>query len=118
MIRTGLLQRPTRREQVEVLHVPRADLEDVRHLGHHLHVARVHDLGDDRHPDFGADFGQVAQPFDAQALERVRRGARLEGAGPQDFRAGLLDERAPCSKSISRLSTEHGPATTTTPARR
>ena len=58
------------------------DLADVHHLGDQLQVRRA--------------FGRVAQqpqPFLAEALEAVRRAARLEGAAAQDLRAGALDGR-------------------------
>ena len=45
---TGLPQLAHRLEQREVLHVARADLEDVRVLGHQSTGLGVHHLGDDR----------------------------------------------------------------------
>ena len=59
-------------QQRVVLHVPRADLEDVRVLGDDVDLVRLHHLGDDRQAGPLARLGQVAEGLDAQALERVR----------------------------------------------
>ena len=39
-------------------------------LGHHLDLARLHDLGDGRQARLLAGLGQIREPLDAQALER------------------------------------------------
>ena len=70
-----------------VLHVPGADLEDVGVLGDDVDLGRLHDLGDDRQAGPLARLGEVAQGLDAQALEGVRAGPRLERAAAQDGRA-------------------------------
>ena len=74
--------------------------------------AGLHDLGDHRQPGPLAGLRQVAQPLDAQALERVRAGPGLEGAAADDRGAAAPRPRRPSPVSWSRLSTEHGPAMT------
>jgi hypothetical protein len=75
-------------EQRVVLHVARADLDDVRDLGHRLDVAHVHQLGDDRQPGLRLGLAQQPQALLAEALEGVRRGARLVRAAAIHRRAG------------------------------
>ena len=70
-------------QQRVVLHVARADLDHVRHLEDRLEVALVHQLGDDRQPGLGLGLGEQPQPLLAEALEGVRRGARLVGAAAE-----------------------------------
>ena len=85
---TGLADPPDGVEQRVVLHVAGADLEDVGVLRDDVDLVRLHDLGDDRQPGQLARLGEVAEPLDAQALEGVRAGARLERAAAQERRAG------------------------------
>ena len=62
-------------------------------------------------------FGRVAQQpqaFFAEALEAVRRAARLERAAAEDLRAGALAPRPPSSRTCCSVSAEHGPAMTMT----
>ena len=93
---TGLPGAADLGEQRVVLHVARAELDHVGHLEHRLEVAHVHQLGHDRQAGLGLRLGQQAQARLAEALERVRRGARLVGAAAQELGAGVLDGRAPC----------------------
>ena len=79
--------RPTSRQQRVVLHVARAELDDVGDLEHRLEVAGVHQLGDDRQAGALLGLGQQAQPLLPQALEGVRARARLVGAAAQHRRA-------------------------------
>ena len=76
-------------EELEVLRVAGADLQDVRVLGDVLDVLLAEQLGDDlqaRSPS--SRIASRAQPFLAEALEFVGRSARLVGAAAQDGRAG------------------------------
>ena len=98
-------------EQREVLHVARADLQHVGVLGDEIDLPRVHHLGDDRQAGLGAHLGEDLERVGAQALERVRRRARLERAAAKHRRAGVAHGGGRCA-SISRFSTEHGPAIT------
>ena len=82
----GVAGAPGLLEEGVVLHVAGADLEDVRVARHQLHVARRHDLGDDLEAGLLPRAGQHLQPLLAEALEGVGRGARLEGAAPEDLR--------------------------------
>jgi len=55
-----------------VLHVPGADLEDVRVLGDDVDLVGLHHLGDHRQPRPLARFGEIAQPLDPETLEVSR----------------------------------------------
>ena len=78
-------------KQTVVLHVARADLQNVGVLGHHGHRLDRHHLGDDGQPGLLTGFGQVFKPLEAESLEVVGAGARLEGAAAQHLGPGLLD---------------------------
>ena len=110
MRRTGRPVRPTRHEERVVLHVAGADLEDVGVLGDVLHLARLHDLGDDRQARPLARLGQEAQalarprPWKAYGLVRGLNAPPRRIVAPAAFTASAV------SKSCSRDSTAHGPA--------
>ena len=70
-------------EQREVLHVARADLQHIGELGDHVDLRRLHHLGDDWQPGALTRLGKKAQTLKAEPLERVRRGAWLEGTTAQ-----------------------------------
>ena len=78
---------PDGRQQRVVLHVARADLEDVGVLGDDVDLVRLHHLGDHRQAGLLARLLEVAQRFDAQPLEGIRARARLERPTAQDRRA-------------------------------
>ena len=107
---TGLPGAADLGEQRVVLHVARADLDHVGHLEHRLEVAHVHQLGHDRQAGLRLGLGQQPQPRLAEALERVRRGARLVGAAAQHLGARVLDGARRVEQHCSRDSTVHGPA--------
>ena len=78
-------------EQGEVLGVAGADLHDVNLLvKEDLHVAWVHDLGDDRHVELGGCLAQQVQAGGTHALVGVRGGAGLVGTAAQHRGAGGL----------------------------
>ena len=79
-------------QQRVVLHVAGADLDHVGHLEHRLEVARVHQLGDDRQAGLLARLGEQPQALLAEALEGVRRGARLVGAAAEHRAAGVAHD--------------------------
>src|SRR5216683_562425 len=83
----GLARAPGLLQQRVVLHVARAELKDVRVPRDHLHVVRRDDLGDDFQARLVARGGHHLQAGLAQALERVRRRARLECAAAQHLRS-------------------------------
>jgi hypothetical protein len=78
-------------EEREVLHVPRANLNDVSPFGDQVEGFVIDGFGDDAQAKLIADLGHDLQGFDAQALERVRRGTRLVGAAAEELRAGGRD---------------------------
>ena len=78
-------------QEVEVLHVPGADLEDVDQLRHAPDLVDGHDLADDRHARGPAGRGEQLEAFPSEPLERVRRGSRLEDPTAQDLRARLTN---------------------------
>ena len=86
---TGVRVRPHFLEQVEVLHVPGADLEDVGVALDQLDLAGVHDLGDDRHAEPLAGGLEHLQAVLAEPLEAVRAGPRLEGPAAEHVGPGL-----------------------------
>ncbi len=75
-------------QEVEVLHVARADLVAVDVAAHHLDVARVHDLADHGQAALVGGRAHPTQRLLSMALEGVGRGAGLEGAAAQHARAG------------------------------
>ena len=78
-------------EQREVLGVAGTDLHDVDLLVQEdLHVARVHDLGDDRHVELGRRLAQQVQTGGAHALVGVRGSAGLIGTAAQHRGTGGL----------------------------
>ena len=87
---TGFPHVADRLEQPEVGHVAGADLQHVGVLGDDGDVAGVDDLGDDGQPGGHPDVGEDLQRLDAEALEGVRRRARLEGTAAQQRGAGGL----------------------------
>src|SRR5207244_4225476 len=73
------LVRPTDlAEEREVGHVARADLDHVGRLDHRLDVPRVHQLRHERQAGLLARLLEDVERLLAEALERVRRRARLE----------------------------------------
>ncbi len=84
----GLAQAAGLLEQREVLHVARADLDDVGPFGDEIEGFVVDGFGDDAQAEFLADLGHDLQRIEAEALKRVGRGARLVGAAAEELRAG------------------------------
>ena len=98
-------------EENEVLHVARADLQDVGVFRDEIDVAIAHDFGDDAEAGGVSRLLQELQAVLFQALEIVGRGARLERAAAEELGAGLATASA-ASMICFSLSTEHGPAMT------
>src|SRR5947207_1165184 len=80
-----------RAKEIVILHVARADLEDVDITHHHLDLRSVHHFADGEEAEFVGGFAHDLEARFTQALKGVRRSARLEGAAAQDLRAGLGD---------------------------
>ena len=90
-------------QQRVVLHVAGADLDDVGDLDHGLEVARVHQLGDDRQAGLRLGLLEQPQALLAEALERVRRGARLVGAAAEQRGAGGRHGAGGGERLVARL---------------
>ena len=58
--------------------------------GHHVDLVGLHHLGDHGKPRGLARVLQQLEPFFLEALEGVGRGARLEGAAPENMGAARL----------------------------
>ena len=67
-------------EQLEILHVARADLDDIDIADENFDVIRRHNLRHNRKPRFGARLFEQLKPIVFQPLECIRRRARFEGA--------------------------------------
>ena len=92
-----------RLEQDEVRHVAGADLDDVDVLLEGGHVGRVDDLADDRQAVLVMRLVQELERRQAEPLERVGRGARLEGAAAQDAGTLALDASGRLHQLLARL---------------
>ena len=88
----GLADRAELAQQVEVLHIARADLEEIDVGQHQLDLGDLHDLADDEQAGGVAGFAQQLEGIEAHALEGVGRAARFECAAAKEFRAGGLDD--------------------------
>jgi hypothetical protein len=100
---TGRPARPELGQQRVVLHVARADLDDVGHLQDRLQVARVHELGDDRQARARLGLGEQVQAGLAQAVEGVRARARLVGAAAEHRRPAGQDVVGGGEELVARL---------------
>ncbi len=107
---TGFCVLSDRFEQVEVLHVARADLEHVDRLRHALDLVDAHHLADDRQSGLAPRFGKQREAVPAEPLERVGRRPRFERAASQHRRAVRRRPRARRPSTCCAISTEHGPA--------
>ena len=74
-------------QQIEVLHIARPHLEAIRVRQHRLNLRNLHHLADREQTIFLGRFVHQLQTWNAEALEGVRRAARLEGASAQKARA-------------------------------
>ena len=90
-------------QQRVVLHVARADLDDVGDLQHGVEVAHVHQLGDDRQPRLGLRLGEQAQALLAEPLEGVGGSAGLVGAAAEQGRARVAHDARGLQHLLARL---------------
>src|SRR5580704_12029037 len=84
-------------QQIEILHVARADLEDVHERQHDGDLRNFHDLADDQQSKAITGLAQKFQSFQPESLERIRRTARLESA-PRSARAPAFATRSAVAK--------------------
>src|SRR5664280_3178174 len=75
-------------QQRIILHVARADLDDVSVLLHQFERFVIDGLGNDQQTKAVADFRQDLQALLSQTLKCVGRGARLVGASAEEAGAG------------------------------
>jgi hypothetical protein len=87
----GLLGVAGALQEREILHVARADLDDVGVLFDEVEGFAVNRFGDYAEAVSGADFREDLEAGFAEALEAVRRSARLVGAPAEEACAGLFD---------------------------
>ena len=71
-------------EELEVLHVARADLDDVRFFQEELDVPRVQDLAHHRESCLLLGLQEIIQPLTTHSLEGIGRRAGLVRASPQN----------------------------------
>ncbi len=83
----GLVDFSERFQQLEVLHIACADLNDIDILKKGQ-VGNAHDFRDNGKAGLLARLVQKFEPLGFQALEGIGRGAGLEGAAAQKLRAG------------------------------
>ena len=86
-----------------VLHVARADLQHVGDVEQDVEIPGVHHLGDDRQSRLRLGLGEQPQPLLAEALERVRRRARLVGAAAEHRGARVADGLRGLQHLLARL---------------
>ena len=84
---TGFVRAAELPQQREVLHVARADLQDVGVAFDELDLADLHHFGDELQIVPIGRGAQHAQPCFPESLEAVGRAARLERAAAQDLGA-------------------------------
>jgi hypothetical protein len=91
----GPVQLPDLAQQVQVLHVARADLNDAGILRDTLRLFHGHHFSDNRKPDLTPGRYQQFQSLPAETLEGVGRRPGLEHAATQDMPAAL--QRCPAA---------------------
>ena len=87
----GLFGTPCALEQREVLHVASADLDDVGIFLDEVERFVIDGFGDDAKTEVFADVGEDLEAVKTEALEGVRRGARLVGSAAEEVDAGGLE---------------------------
>ena len=112
---TGLRAWPSSRSSVKFCMLRAPTWKMSQYFVDQLDLADVHHLGDRASGSAASAASRsMLQPFFAEALEAVRRAARLEGAAAEDLRAGALAPPRPLACTCSSVSAEHGPAMTIT----
>ena len=88
-----------------------ADLQNVRVLGNHRHIALAHHLGHDRQPASSRACASIFSPSRPMPLKCVRRTARLECASAKNPRARaahMMGSRHQLELGLHRARTSHG----------
>ena len=98
-------------EQLKILRVARANLNDVRVFGHQFGVLLGKQFGDDRQPRFAARLGQKLQSLDAQPWNSYGE-VRGLNAPPRRIVAPAFLTACAVWSNCRSSSTEHGPAMT------
>ena len=89
--RMGLPDRAAASSKEKILHVTRADLQDVRIFSHHGDIRLGQNFRHDSHPKLVAGVCQYLQAFETQTLKSVRRAAWFECATAEDAHAPLTE---------------------------
>ncbi len=76
-------------QQIEILHIPRAHLQNVHVRQHHFDLRNFHHLADHQQVELVSGFAQKFKRFESQSLKRIRRATRLECSSPQRPRSSL-----------------------------
>ena len=87
----GLFGAASALEEREILHVARANLDDIGVFLDEVEGFVVNGFGDDAETVGGADFRKNFQAVFAEALKAVRGGAGLVGAAAEEPHTGLLE---------------------------
>src|SRR5439155_11402060 len=90
-------------QQVEVLHIARAHLENVRIGGQQRDLSLVHHFADDQQAVAVRRRSNEPQTFFTEALEAIRRAARLESPAPDDPGARFGDDGGDALDLVPRL---------------
>ena len=99
----GFACAPDRLEEAKILHIARADLEQIGIGGDRVHRLDDRHLRDDAQPRALTRLGEVLQSLFLQPLERIGRGARLVRAAADELRPALLDDLRRLEQLRTRL---------------
>src|SRR6266852_8769469 len=87
--KNGFAEFTERAKEKVVLHVARADLEDVHVRHHHLNLRGVHHFADSEEAEFRGCFAHQLEARFTHSLKGIRRSARLERAAAKNFCPGF-----------------------------
>ena len=99
-----LIDFPQFAQQIEILHVARAYLQDIEVGQHHLDLRNLHDFADHQQSKLIAGFAQKFKRFQTQSLEGIRRTARLESAAAKYASSGLGNLLSYIKKLLARFN--------------
>src|SRR5208282_3113673 len=88
-------------QQIEVLHVARAHLEDVHIRQHQLNLRDLHHFTDHQQMETIARLAQQFQRVEAESLKRIRRRSGFEGTAAKDAGSRFRYEFADCEQLLA-----------------